>query len=208
MKKFKKAWFWFGFLAIVLAACGGGSSAGENGLQSDENQTQGETSSIDELAYQPEAINPQTDICEICAMAVADDQHATQIILKNERALKFDDLGCLFAWIEENGEEDVGAKFVRDFNTNEWILLEEATYVFAEQIETPMAYGIISFKNEEDAQKYIEEQGYGQLLTAADLYDHKWEMMDHDHHHDQGHHHDPGHEHDQQHDQNHGHHGA
>lgn len=179
----------FSFLTITLAACGQASPTGgdetdasagppSNGKQNEEAL---------EAAYLPEPINPDVDVCEICAMAVADDQHATQIILKNERALKFDDLGCLFAWIEENGEEEVGAKFVRDYNTKEWVLLEEAAYVFDEQIETPMSYGIISFKSVEDAQQFIDEHGYGQLLSAADLYQHKWEMMNHDHPHEHGH---------------------
>src|SRR5699024_10661173 len=117
---------------------------------------------------------PDIDVCEICAMAVADDQHATQIILKNERSLKFDDLGCLYEWIEENSEDEIGAKFVRDFNTEEWILLEEATYVFDENIETPMAYGIISFEEQTDAEQYVEDNGFGKLLTANELDDHKW----------------------------------
>lgn len=134
--------------------------------------------------FEPEAINPDVDICEVCGMVVADDQYATQIVLTNHRAIKFDDLGCLYAWKEENGTEDVGASFVRDFHTEEWILLEDATYVFGEEIVTPMAYGIISFKEKADAEKYIEEHGWGELLTSADLADHRWEMMNHDHHHD------------------------
>lgn len=167
MKKFK-LWIVFGLLIAGLVAC--------QQAEGTDNDTNGSN-------YQPEAINPDVDVCEVCAMAVADDQHATQIILKNERALKFDDLGCLFAWLEENGEDDVGAKFVRDFNTQEWILLEEATFVFDEHIETPMAYGVISFKNKEDAEAYIDEHGIGEILTADDLDDHKWEMMKHEHNH-------------------------
>src|SRR5690625_7574040 len=96
-------------------------------------------------------------------MAVADDQFATQIVLENDRALKFDDLGCLYEWLEENGTDEVGAKFVRDFNTKEWIQLEEATYVFDEAIETPMAYGVISFKNSEDAEQYVKDNGLGEI---------------------------------------------
>lgn len=144
-----------------------------------------------EETYEPAGINPDTDVCEVCAMAVADDQHATQIVLKNHRSLKFDDLGCLYSWLEDHGEEDVGAAFVRDFYTQEWIKLEDAAYVFGDEIHTPMSYGIISFKDVGDAEGYIEEHGHGELLTAADLEHHKWEMMNHhhDHGHSDGHHH-------------------
>lgn len=151
--------------ALFLAACG------------DDNGTN------DTVALATE-IDPDTDVCEICAMAIADDQHATQIVLENDRVLKFDDLGCLYEWKEDNGEDEIGAEFVRDFLTEEWIQVEDATYVFDEDIDTPMAYGIISFKDATDAESYIEDHDAGELLEPADLEDHKWEMMDHDHDHD------------------------
>lgn len=181
MKKFNLLFIFSAILILILAACGSNDEPNADAEDVESNETA-------ELKYQPEDINPDTDVCEICAMAVADDQHATQIILKNERSLKFDDLGCLYEWVEENGEDEIGAKFVRDFNTEEWILLEETTYVFDEEIETPMAYGIISFKEQTDAEQYVEDNGFGELLTANELDDHKWEMMDHDHGHDHSHH--------------------
>src|SRR5699024_4341769 len=181
MKKFN-LFVIFTVLTIVLAACGNDDGAANETAESnaEDAETTEETETAD-LAYEPEEVNPDTDVCDVCAMAVADDQYATQIVLENEKALKFDDLGCLYKWIEENGKDDIGAAFVRDFDTEEWILLEDATYVFDEEIETPMAYGIISFENAEDAESYIDENGFGDLLTAEDLDGHKWEMMKHDH---------------------------
>ncbi|GEM_PF-1058157 len=194
MKKFNLLLIVSAALMMILVACG---SMDEPESNSDAERA--ESSKTAELEYEPEDVNPDTDVCEVCAMAVADDQHATQIVLKNERSLKFDDLGCLYGWIEENSEDEIGAKFVRDFNTEEWTLLEEASFVFDEEIETPMAYGMISFKNQADAESYIDENGLGELLSADDLENHKWEMMDHSHddhdghNHDEHGHHDHGH---------------
>lgn len=168
----------FSVLALTLVACGNDNDAND---ETTDQGTEEEANVEEKLDYEPEAINPDHDVCDICAMAVADDQYATQIVLTNDRALKFDDLGCLYAWKEENGNDDIGAEFVRDFNNEEWVQVKDATYVFDEAIDTPMAYGVISFKDEADAQSYIDEHGYGELLSAADLDDHKWEMMDHDH---------------------------
>lgn len=162
---------------IVLAACGG-----EDASTSDDSPKEEPAS-----AYEPVDIDPDTDVCEVCAMAVADDQHATQIVLTNDRSLPFDDLGCLYEWKEENGTDDIGEAFVRDFHTEEWIPMKDATYVYGEDIDTPMAYGIISFKEENDAKEYIEEHGDGEILTSEDLDDHTWEMMNHDHHDHHGH---------------------
>lgn len=188
MKKFNLLLITLGILAFILAACGNN----DNGNKA-ENANSGDTEANEtaEWEYEPEDIDPEVDVCVVCGMAIADDQYATQIILKNEQAVKFDDLGDLHVWVEENGEDDIGAKFVRDFNTHEWILLEDATYVSGEEIGTPMGFGVISFKNKEDAENYIEENGHGELLSAADLADHVWEM-DHDHHHGD---HDHDHEH-------------
>ena len=188
MKKFTVFISVSAVLLLILAAC----SSNDDGQSNTEEVDAKETTALE---YEPEDINADSDVCEVCAMAVADDQHATQIILENGRSLKFDDLGCLYEWLEENDEDEVGAKFVRDFDTEEWVLVEDATYIFDEEIETPMAYGIISFKEKTDAEKYIEDNGFGELLTANDLDDHKWEMMDHDHdhgHHDHGDHDDHG----------------
>lgn len=165
--------------ALVLAACNGGNNSNE----AENAGSETESTETTELAYKPEPINPETDVCEVCGMAIADEEHATQLIFKNEKSLKYDDIGDMFVWLEENGEEEIGAKFVRDFNTLEWIQLEEATFVYAEEISTPMGFGVISFKDREDAKKYIKENEIGEILIADDLKNHKWEMVNHDHDH-------------------------
>jgi copper chaperone NosL len=170
MKKYSLLFAVLTVFALILAACG------------NNDDSTGETEDVesDELAYQPEDIDPDKDVCEVCGMAIADDQHATQIVLKNDRSVKFDDVGDLFVWLEENGTDEVGAKFVRDFSTKEWILLEDATFVFDEKIATPMGYGFISFKNSADAETYMEDNGFGELLTAKEMADREW-GSDHDH---------------------------
>lgn len=125
--------------------------------------------------YEPVAIDENVDKCPVCNMAVADDQFATEIILKNKKALKFDDLGDLHVWREQNGTDDIGEQFVRDYHTKEWVKLSEATYVFDRSIRTPMAFNVISFKEKKDAEAFVAELGKGQILTAKELESHKWE---------------------------------
>ena len=78
---------------------------------------------------------------------VTDNQFATEIILENGKALKFDDIGCMYKWMEIDSGEKTKEKFVRDYDSKDWISLEEATYVYDKTITTPMAYNVISFKN-------------------------------------------------------------
>lgn len=125
-------------------------------------------------SVEPVAINEHTDKCEICSMAVKDDQFATEIILENGKAIVFDDLGCMYKWLEENSEKKVDAQFVRDFHSSEWIEMEQATYVYDPWIKTPMAYNVISFENKSDAEIFISENK-GTLLNYDELMEHSWE---------------------------------
>jgi copper chaperone NosL len=132
--------------------------------------------------YAPVSIQEDVDKCHVCNMQVADNQHATEIILKSGQALKFDDIGCLNEWEKKNGKEQIGAEYVRDYHTKEWVHLKNASFVYDKTFKTPMAYGIYSFKEKEAAQKFLQEQGKGKLMTADDLHSHTWErnteMMD------------------------------
>lgn len=134
--------------------------------------------------FQPEAINEEVDKCEVCNMQVKDDGYAVQLITTDGKAHKFDDLGCMNEWKRANSTADIAVEFVRDHNSLEWVNLEKATYAYDATFETPMAYGIVSFKKVADAEKFIAEQGKGTLLTATELESHTWEanhdMMDMD----------------------------
>lgn len=193
-------------LVIVgLLACGqedAGNDEADDAVTETE-ETADDTTNDLLSTYPPEDVE-ETDVCEVCAMHVANNAHATQIVLTNNRSLMFDDIGCLFKWIADNGEDDIGAKYVRDFHTEEWLVLDDAYFVFDESIETPMAYGVISFANEADAKGYIDEHGIGTLMTADDLYSHEWkmnkEMMEHEHDHDHEHEDDEHNDHADEHD--------
>ncbi|NTZ18005.1 hypothetical protein EXW96_10625 [Paenibacillus sp. JMULE4] len=132
--------------------------------------------------YQAQPINEATDKCTICNMQVKDDAFAVQLISKEGKTYKFDDLGCMNEWKKQNADAEIGAQFVRDYNNKEWIKYEEATYVYDPSFKSPMAYGIYSFKDKAEAQQFIDSQKKGKLMSAADLAAHSWErnkgMMD------------------------------
>ncbi|MCD1261430.1 nitrous oxide reductase accessory protein NosL [Paenibacillus athensensis] len=151
-----KTWNWLIAIAavvLILSACGAAS-------------------------YEPSPIDEAVDKCPICNMAVADDQFAVEIILKDKKALKFDDLGDLYVWKQRNGTANIGEQFVRDYQTKEWIKLSEATYVYDKSIRTPMAFNVISFKEKKDAEAFKAKEGKGEILSAEQLEQHKWEPND------------------------------
>jgi len=134
---------------------------------------------------EPAAINPAVDKCDLCNMQVGDDGFATQLLTKEGRVYKFDDIGCMFAWKRDNAGAEIVIEFVRDHYTREWIKLESAFFAYDPSFSTPMAYGLVSFKDEASARKFIETEGKGRLMSAADLKSHTWERnpggMEHGH---------------------------
>lgn len=152
-----------------------------------------------ETVFPPEEIQEGVDRCTVCNMLVPNDHNATQLLLKDGRSLKFDDIGDMAKWVEDNGMSDVNVRYVRDYHTEEWIKIEDATFVYDADFRTPMAYGVYSFKSKDAAKTFVEGEGKGKLLSYKELQNHTWTMnMDQmNHHHDHQGHQDHDHEHDE-----------
>ncbi|ULO05616.1 nitrous oxide reductase accessory protein NosL [Paenibacillus sp. 19GGS1-52] len=147
-----KKWYMLGLIVLgmlLLSACG-------------------------EKKYAALPINEEVDICVICNMQVKDDAFATQLTTKDGKNYKFDDIGCMNKWKEQNGSKEIGMDYVRDYNDKEWIEFSKASYVYDESLRTPMAYGVISFKDAGSAEAFVKEQGLGTVLTAGELASHEW----------------------------------
>ena len=126
--------------------------------------------------YEPVAIDESVDKCAICNMQIKDDAFATQLTTTKGKTFKFDDIGDMNEWKLKNKNEKIGAAYVRDYNNKAWIPYEQAYYLYSADFKSPMAYGVYSFKDKESAEKFKEEQGKGEVMTAAELDNHKWEQ--------------------------------
>lgn len=124
---------------------------------------------------EPRAIDAQNDKCAQCNMAVADDEFATQLVLENGKVYTFDDIGCMFQWVADNEKEEIAAQFVRDYQTKEWLKVEDATYVYEQSIKTPMAYNVISFSDDQVAEKFASELD-AIVMNGTEIKDHNWKM--------------------------------
>ncbi len=91
------------------------------------------------------------DICERCKMIISEKDFAAQYKLSTGETVKFDDLGCMFHYM--NGEEkaQISAVYVMDYDSKQWIDGESAYYVWAENITTPMGHGIVALKDSQQA---------------------------------------------------------
>ena len=114
-------------------------------------------------------INPATEICKICNMSVAAEKYAGQVALANGDYETFDDIGCLMEYYNKTDKKDIGEAFVKDFSGEAWVEVDQAIYVSDKEISTPMSYGVIAFKTTDEAQKFIDSEGKGKIVTFEDV---------------------------------------
>lgn len=130
-----------------------------------------------EQSFEPVEIDPEVDVCEVCNMSLSNEAYATQLFSKDGDVFLFDDIGCMFEYIDKDQQiarEDIEVQYVRDLETQDWIQIENAYYVYNPDVWTPMANGVVSFESEEKANKFVQEQGKGEVLNYEQLLEHKW----------------------------------
>ena len=162
MKKFAHLFVATG-IVLALAACGDEEQASKD--QETTAQVEESDSTIVKQEEVASLVDPrlqeptEESICEMCNMKVYTKEHelgvfSAQAIKADGSIAFYDDIGCLLnAEVANNEEND---KYVRDYNTLEWALVDDVTIVKAE-IKSPMNWGYIYFINKEDANKYIAE---------------------------------------------------
>ena len=130
-----------------------------------------------EQSFEPVEINPEVDVCEVCNMSLSNKDYATQLFSKDGDVFLFDDIGCMFEYIDKDQQiarEDIEVQYVRDLKTTDWIQIENAYFVYNPDVWTPMANGVVSFGSEESANEFVQEQGKGEVLNYEQLLEHKW----------------------------------
>lgn len=94
------------------------------------------------------------NICEKCKMIISEKNFAAQYKAPSGKAVNFDDLGCMFHYMDTEEKETISQVYVIDYNSNQWIEGQNAYYVWADSITTPMGHGIIAFKERSDAEQF------------------------------------------------------
>lgn len=122
-------------------------------------------------SFEPVEINPDIDVCNICNMSITEVTFATEAIMPNGAVEKFDDIGCMVEFLNDQTEEPA-VMYVKDILSGEWIESTEALYVLNDDYWTPMMYGVVSFKDETSMQQYVEENGEGIPLTFEEVVEH------------------------------------
>ena len=155
-------------LALILAACGGEETKAPE-QSNTENQTQQVEQAVEKDWTQDARLQEPTEetVCAMCNMKVYTKNHemgvfSAQAIKADGSIVFYDDIGCLLN--AEFANVEVNEKFVRDYNTLNWFNVEQA-YIVKTNLKSPMNWGYIFFKYEDDADKYIAENEGSELTS-------------------------------------------
>ncbi len=109
------------------------------------------------------------DTCARCGMHIADMRHVGEIIGAKD-VWKFDDVGELFVYYQEQGltDDDVRAIYVKGYDSGAWVEGGSARYVVAPDVATPMATHVLALAKEDSVGTYTAS-GSAQERTYDDL---------------------------------------
>lgn len=106
--------------------------------------------------------------CTHCHMTLADPRFAAEALTPHGKAMAFDDVGCLAAWLGENSGP-VGSAWVMSFvDRTAWLRADSAVYLQVDSIRTPMASGLLALRPGAEADSVAHALG-GRRLTWAEV---------------------------------------
>ena len=105
--------------------------------------------------------------CSKCGMFPAKyHKWQTQIVFNDGKMAPFDGCKCMFGFLFKMGEydkehssADIGAVWVREFNSGEWIDAKQAHYVIGSDEMGPMGKELIPFADAGSAETFQKEHG-------------------------------------------------
>ncbi len=118
-----------------------------------------------------EPINYGHEACAHCKMTIMDRRFAAEILTSKGKAVKFDDLGCMLQYIQEEHFADDGARiFVADYSNpgGQFLDASKAQYVQSEQFKSPMGGNYASVATAAAANK-LKATINGNLLSWNNL---------------------------------------
>ena len=118
----------------------------------------------------PQAIEAH-DTCASCRMAISQPQYAAQVVDREGTAYKFDDIGCMFRYLN-NHTFPQRRLYVMDYVNRQWLEAEQAVFVRSEAIRSPMAGGLAAFRDQPAAQQFLKNSS-GQMISFAELIGHE-----------------------------------
>ncbi len=89
--------------------------------------------------------------CAYCTMSIDDARFASAWRTPGRTERHFDDIGCMVNAYRRESLPPETRLWVHDYTNEDWLDANEATFVVAPTIKTPMAYGVAAFATAAEA---------------------------------------------------------
>lgn len=119
----------------------------------------------------PQPLHVGGEECAHCSMLITERRYATQLVTARGRALSFDSIECMLAYLRTDAVADgaVHSLWVTDaVDGEDWIAAEDATFLRSDGVRSPMGAGLAAYATESRAREEHARLG-GELLTWAEL---------------------------------------
>jgi copper chaperone NosL len=103
----------------------------------------------------PPSIRYGEDVCAACNMIISDPAYASAYRTTDGDVRLFDDLGEMVVYLRTRQEPTV-ATFVHHYETQGWLMAEDAAYVRSGALKTPMGFGVAATSSPEEAWSLAE----------------------------------------------------
>ena len=126
------------------------------------------------VSLDPPEVRYNEDISEM-GMFVVDPRYTAAWLPEDGDWILFDDIGEMFRYrVNRFPESKARIIWVNDYLDSTWVNAEEAWYVQTGDVNSPMGWGVVAFRNEADARAFQLETE-GELLTWTDVLERAWE---------------------------------
>lgn len=183
----------FAAVALTLAACNNDTAQKNNsGQEPEEKEVATSQGEAEQHAHHDGEPDEHTE-CAFCNMKVYMKNEemgafTAKAITADDEMLFFDDAGCLLNYERDHEDVVLKEKFVRDYNSLDWVPLDDAKIVHAD-IETPMKYGNAFFSDAASLETFLSDFPEAKETNvqaiddvAKERYMKKMEMNGSDHH--------------------------
>ena len=119
----------------------------------------------------PGAFHYDVDSCDHCRMTIADARFAAQIVTRTGKIYRFDDPGCVVAFLAANrvATADVHSIWLNDHaNPDARVDARNAVFVVSDRIKAPMNGGMAAFESRAEAGSLQSTIG-GLLLNWSEV---------------------------------------
>lgn len=135
--------------------------------------------------FQPDISQPPEilfgeDICSECGMIISEARYAAVYYTPTGEARRFDDIDGMLTH-HTRQQEEVADFWVHDYETEQWIIADQACFVSVDELHTPMGFSLVAFSDRLRAQKLADQSQsmvmcfdeiIGKYMLGSESHDH------------------------------------